>query len=295
VYAQAGTTLLCIELATGNLVRSIELPGGVSSSLMGHGQRIFREASAKGSGALVLVDASPDRFRRLGGAFNIAGANSVTPTVIDGRMFVRTLDSMHCYDLRVPAADVVKSRTTQVRRALTSRDPLLAKAAIGALGTVGRTGIDALVSILETGPPPNRSAATEALLQLGAQGKNALAAGLVRIIGADPKRGRDAFAILSRIAPSLEPTAARPVMDAAVRVLDGRDNGLKIAAIGTLGAFGPAALHTMPRLEKAFLEEPLREATIAAAEKIRPDKPIRVRIEVEADDTTDDIGLDLLD
>jgi len=64
VYAQTDSKLLCIELKSGKVVASIDLPGGVSSSLMGSGNRIVRESSAKASGALVFVDARPNALRQ---------------------------------------------------------------------------------------------------------------------------------------------------------------------------------------------------------------------------------------
>ena len=236
--------------------------------------------------------------RQLGGRLYLAGANTVTPTILDGRMFFRTLDSMNCYDLRRPVADSVQEkRIRKLMQALDTSDPQLRRYAIAGLGNAGSSAeaaVPALAALLKSGEAGVWEAAAGALARIGPKGRRATVSAVAAIVRTNEKRIRQGLELLSRIAPKLEPPEARIAVNAALHVLDKRKQPLKIAAIECLGAYGSVALPAIPALENAFLESALRPAVTGAVERIRPGRPVRVRVDME-EEGPGDLGLDMLD
>lgn len=143
---------------------STPLGGGVSSSLAGSGGRLFREKGAKNTGAVLMVNADPAHFGQMGPALEISYANSVTPSIVDGRMFVRGLDGMYCYDLR--GAAVRDGDVGLLTKGLAAADPRLVRCVVNELGRLGPRAVSAvqdLKALLQAKDAVLRDAAKSAL------------------------------------------------------------------------------------------------------------------------------------
>jgi outer membrane protein assembly factor BamB len=104
------TGLACLDAATGRIVGThphiYKMTGG-DHNWTWHAATDGRIVT---SGLLLFTDAA-DGFRRLPGRLSLPLAGGymcpIKPAIADGRLFVRTLDKLVCYDLRQPAGTEV--------------------------------------------------------------------------------------------------------------------------------------------------------------------------------------------
>lgn len=124
VYVTAASQAFCLDLATGQTVSRADEVGGARTQIAFlAGARLFLQPEGRhGSQSFFQLDANPASFRALGSAsgaarfthpvgkekqwapphsWTTAYANQplISP-VVDGRLFVRGLDALYCYDLR---------------------------------------------------------------------------------------------------------------------------------------------------------------------------------------------------
>ena len=103
LYGTTGTSMVCVEFATGNMKWEERVFG--PSSLMVADGRIYVHAE---SGEVALVEPSPEGFR-LKGKFTPPGlparVNAMEkawahPVVAGGRLYIRDLNRLYCYDVK---------------------------------------------------------------------------------------------------------------------------------------------------------------------------------------------------
>ncbi len=107
VYARCkGGKLVCVELTTGKVAGSIDFPGGMGFLVAMDGRILLDADDSHDTDAIYMFDANPPTFRQLGpvwGAPNATGYMApVTPAAAGGRLYMRGLDRILCYDLRAP-------------------------------------------------------------------------------------------------------------------------------------------------------------------------------------------------
>ena len=102
VYGFAGQATICVELKTGKIVGQAAFPGTrTCSSLLAFDGRILRENLHR---QIFYHNADPADFKRLGPVWIAPShAENTTSTVADGRLFMRGMNCLYCYDLRKPA------------------------------------------------------------------------------------------------------------------------------------------------------------------------------------------------
>lgn len=289
VYAQVkggtGELLVCVELESGKVVGTAAVGGGLCSSLVGSGGRILREWGTKRMEGLIMLNADPKRLGRLGPPFPVSYANSVTPAIADGRMFVRGRDGLYCYDLREDRATSNSDAATELVMGLRSEDRRLMRCVVSGLqrmGTRAAPAVPALTAILKSGDTSLWDPVASALMAAGPAGQSAAVTALAEAIVSPKSPAAPAIAILSEIGPgAVEEETKQVAIRAAIGVLGSKSIDMQISAAECLGGFGPDAKEAVPALERAYLETPLREAARAALESIRPGVPVQVRPEMD--------------
>jgi outer membrane protein assembly factor BamB len=103
------TGAYCIELATGRTVKNLpELTGHSNPTYVAVDDRIFFQPECQhGRQAIHLLDARPGSFGPLGANWRpphndttAYGEMPINNVVADGRIFIRGMDGVYCYDLR---------------------------------------------------------------------------------------------------------------------------------------------------------------------------------------------------
>lgn len=111
--------LRCLDLATGKTLGAIaELKCGSNAGLIVVDDRLFYQPEGQhGSQHIHLVDAG--KLTVLGGVWNpqhndatAYGQMALGNVVVDGRLIVRGMDGVYCYDLRVPRRNEVEAGAT---------------------------------------------------------------------------------------------------------------------------------------------------------------------------------------
>lgn len=124
VYVSAAREAICLKLATGEEVTRVENVGGArtQTAFLAAGRWFIQPEGRHGSQSFLMLDANPNAFRAfpvsqtagsighlVGGEFQwrpphtwtTAYANQpIVYPLVDGRLFVRGLDAIYCYDLR---------------------------------------------------------------------------------------------------------------------------------------------------------------------------------------------------
>jgi len=102
-----GGPLFCADLATGKIVWTSPDKGfgtsafNTESCILVDGKVFIDNHGAKGEYYLTMVRANPDKFELVGKGKIVTGnLRSSTPTIADGRLFIRGKDALTCYDLR---------------------------------------------------------------------------------------------------------------------------------------------------------------------------------------------------
>lgn len=97
LYGASGNVLTCIDFSTGKILWQDRSIGKVS---INYADGCLYMVSERGS--VGLARATPDGYQQLG-AFNLVspqGPTRTAPIVSDGRMFVRNVERLLCYDVR---------------------------------------------------------------------------------------------------------------------------------------------------------------------------------------------------
>ncbi len=124
VYLTAAATTFCLKLATGEVAAKAENVGGArtQTAFIADGRLFLQPEGRHGKQSFFMLDADPANFRPLGAALPTKGAGHavggqwqwlpphtwttayanqpINYPVVDGRLFVRGLDAIYCYDLR---------------------------------------------------------------------------------------------------------------------------------------------------------------------------------------------------
>jgi len=95
VYIAGKGKAFCLELATGTVKWSENVPGAMLSSAILADGKIMQPAGAD----LVMFRATPEKFEPLGRVKNVS-VQWTTPAFADGFLFVRTEKNVVCHDLR---------------------------------------------------------------------------------------------------------------------------------------------------------------------------------------------------
>ena len=222
--------LICVELATGRIVAGA--PGG-----MGYASLLAADGRVLGDG-LSLFNADAADFRALGGHWPVSHANSTTPAIADGRLFLRSRDGLLCYDLRKsparPDAPVAK-----LIRAAKGRDVRLAAAALVALARLGEAAAADLAAALDearrTGNATLFGLLGSAVWKMGPQARQAAVPVLLKAVAGGSAR---LLAPAVRLLLSGEATA-RAVVPALAGLLKGQDRRLWEQAAEAMVAAGP--------------------------------------------------------
>jgi outer membrane protein assembly factor BamB len=100
LYMLSKDGLLCLEAATGKTVAKVAQDHVVGSLAVADG-RLFVQATGRGKFGMNVFKADPADLKPLGGQWRIPFANSTSPAVAGGRLYVRGRDRLHALDLRV--------------------------------------------------------------------------------------------------------------------------------------------------------------------------------------------------
>lgn len=117
VYVSAAREAICLKLATGEPVARVENVGGArtQTAFLAGGRLFIQPEGRHGSQSFLMLDADPKTFRTLPATqaigtespwrpphtWTTAYANQpIVYPLVDGRLFVRGLDAIYCYDLR---------------------------------------------------------------------------------------------------------------------------------------------------------------------------------------------------
>jgi len=120
------TGFSCLEAATGSLVGShphiYEMTGG-DHNWTWHVATNNRLITS----GLLMFSTGEEGFRRLPGRLSLALVGGymcpVKPAIADGRLFVRTLDKLVCYDLRRPQGETVSTIMLRFKEPFVPRSP----------------------------------------------------------------------------------------------------------------------------------------------------------------------------
>ena len=126
IFVSAAREAICLNLRTGEPVARVENVGGArtQTAFLAAGRFIIQPEGRHGSQSFLMLDANPQDFRafpssqadasnsqQVGAEFQwrpphtwtTAYANQpIVYPLVDGRLFVRGLDAIYCYDLREP-------------------------------------------------------------------------------------------------------------------------------------------------------------------------------------------------
>ena len=124
VYVSAAATTFCLKLATGEVAAKVDNVGGArtQTAFVADGRLFIQPEGRHGKQAFFMLDAEPKNFRVLGRELTTKGAGHsvggqwqwlpphswttayanqpINYPLVDGRLFVRGLDAIYCYDLR---------------------------------------------------------------------------------------------------------------------------------------------------------------------------------------------------
>lgn len=110
VYVAGKTEgLRALDLATGRTLGAIaELKCGSNAGIVAVDNRLFYQPEGQhGRQQIHMVDAAPGKFAALGGVFTpqhndttAYGQMTIANVVVDGRLIIRGMDGLYCYDLR---------------------------------------------------------------------------------------------------------------------------------------------------------------------------------------------------
>jgi outer membrane protein assembly factor BamB len=113
VYVTTAAEAFCLKLDSGERLASAKGVGGArtQTAFLADGRLFVQPEGRHGKQAFLMADADPKNFRLLGAApwlpphsWTTAYANQpIVYPLVDGRLFVRGLDAIYCYDLRQPA------------------------------------------------------------------------------------------------------------------------------------------------------------------------------------------------
>jgi len=96
IYGFDNATLKCIRAATGEEMWAQRGGLGKGSLIYADGHLIVLTESGK----LLLVDAAPEAYREVAAAQVLSGRCWTSPTLADGRLYLRNREEMVCLDLR---------------------------------------------------------------------------------------------------------------------------------------------------------------------------------------------------
>ena len=93
------TGIVCINVESGKIVAKAEQQGGAFSLALADG-RLCMSASNRGKSGMSVLIADPKNLKKIG-VWPVSFANSTSPAMADGKVFIRGRDRLLCYDLRV--------------------------------------------------------------------------------------------------------------------------------------------------------------------------------------------------
>jgi len=96
VYAVGSNKAVCLRLADGNVAWEQKYACEIASPIVAGG-RVF--ALVEGGGTLLMVKAAPETFDLLSKC-KLKAASCSSPILVDGRLYVRLVDCVACYDVR---------------------------------------------------------------------------------------------------------------------------------------------------------------------------------------------------
>ena len=287
-----GTAALCLDLETG-----AELGQAPGSSIMAHAagidDRIFCEAAMTGTlGVRMYRLGGQAGLETLGPVLNVPICNCTSPAVADGRLVVRTLDSIYCYDLR-KTAGIAKPDMAQLAAALRSGDDLLVSAATSIYASLGAAAVSplckALTDSLKANDMPLFEKTSDILIKSGTKGVSGLAGLLTKMLAAT-KQDDIVLAcdLTARVWPKLPDGAPKVgLLTPLGKLATGHDKTVGRAALRVLGGFGEAAAAVAPYL-RANADLGLLTETKAVLKKIegaKAAKPPGLDEEEEEDDS----------
>ena len=248
-----GAGALCLNLATG-----AELGQAPGSSIMAHAagmdDRIFCEAAMVGTLGVRMYGLGGEAgLETLGPVLNVPICNCTSPAVADGRIVVRTLDSIYCYDLRKTTG--ISNRDMELlATALRSGDSLLSSAATRVYASFGPAAVKPLCAeqntALKTNNMPLFDKITDMLLGAGTEGASGLTELLTRTLAAKKQDERVlACDLMARIWPKLPTDDSKAgLLNSLAKFATGHDKIVGRAALQVLGGFGEAAAAVPPHL-----------------------------------------------
>ena len=127
VYISAARESFCLKLSSGKQVAAVENVGGArtQTAFVADGRLFIQPEGRHGSQSFLMLSANPQDFRAYASQSNgsikhpvgseyqwrpphtwtTAYANQpIVYPLVDGRLFVRGLDAIYCYDLRARSA-----------------------------------------------------------------------------------------------------------------------------------------------------------------------------------------------
>jgi outer membrane protein assembly factor BamB len=124
VYLTAASETFCFSLVKGERIASAKNVGGArtQTAFAADGRLFLQPEGRHGNQSFFMLEADPKQFKVLGGGSKLADPLSagkwlpphswttayanqpIVYPLVDGRLFVRGLDAVYCYDLRVPSS-----------------------------------------------------------------------------------------------------------------------------------------------------------------------------------------------
>jgi hypothetical protein len=209
------------------------------------------------------------------GILNLPVANCVSPAVADGRLIVRTLDAVYCYELRkdFASAGPAPDMPLLVETAL-SADEGLAAAALAACVTYADAAIPALSPAVERELRARNVPRFVGLAAVAAAlGTNAVSPLVELLASSAGGRSREPAALACSLLPkvwpqvSLESWRSR-LLKVLVNAAKSLDRDVASAALRALGELGPAAAAVEEELQTGVAYD-LADELAAALAKIQ--------------------------
>lgn len=140
LYVSAAHESFCLKLTSGKQVAAVENVGGArtQTAFVAHGRLFVQPEGRHGSQSFLMLDADPYAFRAFpvpqtdGGLNHAVGAEfqwrpphtwttayanqPIVYPLVDGRLFVRGLDAIYCYDLRAGNARMTNDKQTPLQK-----------------------------------------------------------------------------------------------------------------------------------------------------------------------------------
>jgi hypothetical protein len=206
------------------------------------------------------------------GTLNVPVANCVGPAVADGRLVVRTLDAICCYELRKEQAAVAADHAKLLAAALGADERLAAAATVAC--AAAPHAVEPLVRATLEDALGKKDAARFARVAdmaaaLGTNGTALVVEQLVAALGGRAKEAAmAACSFSSRAWPVVTQESLRTrLLHALAGAAKGSDAGVAKAALSTLGGFGPEADSVAEEL-KTGVDPDLTSDVAAAVKKI---------------------------